>query len=764
MIRLAFDIETNGLLPDVDTLHSLVIKDLETGTVYSCADDEEHFDRDFPDKMYALDLKSGLEYIMDLAEPDKLCLTGHNILSYDLPVLQHLYPWFQPRAQKRDTLIMAKMIWPVDKLKELDFPRWRKGTLPGQLIGAQKLEAWGYRMGRMKGEYSSDVKALSKEYQEHGDLEKVPEWARVLASIDAKGKPCLDPWKSWNLPMQEYCEQDVEVTHELWNLIQGHLNGTSNAAKGVDWSERSVDLEHRVWEHINDQERRGYGFDRDQAIELAGNLKSRQRELEKRLVDVFGSWWQPLDDTASGHRPARPYSEKMKQFPDVTVRRFSEKTGKELTPYVGPPQCHYSPDAPFVRVTWTSFNPKSRQHLGDRLQAVFGWKPLEFGGKNGDQAKVDETTIRSIPPSILPEDLKETILEFLVVSKTLGQLADGKKSWIDLCAEDGRLHGRMDPLGTVSHRGAHFDPNLGQVPSVSMEKVEDPNGEKREVPILGWKGGFGIESRSLFRPGRPGWWQTGVDASGLELRLLGHYLEPFDGGEFARRVSTPGLDIHSENAKITGLSRADTKTVTYGFLYGAGALLLGLSVGVPEEMWEELANSPAAKNYVNWLRKTLRSKFVMPDTKTLAHVVKGQQVSKAFLEGIHGLKDLKKELQEEAKAYGFIKALDGRKLYIRSPHVTINQALQGGGAIVCKEWMLETDRLLREHYALVRDVDYGQMAWVHDELQFEHREEAHGAIIQEASKQAMQNVAASIGFRGALDTDGKTGRNWKDCH
>jgi DNA polymerase I-like protein with 3'-5' exonuclease and polymerase domains len=755
-MRLAFDIETNGLLPDVDKLHSLVLKDLDTNSVWSASSQDQH------------DLKLAVK---ELAAADYK--TGHNILTYDAPVIRHLIPGVEFRGVMRDTLILAKMIWPVDRLKDLDFPRWRAGKLPGQLIGAHRLEAWGYRLGRMKGEYSADVKELSKEYQKHGDITQLPEWARVLVTVDDKGRPALDPWLAWNQPMQDYCVQDVEVTHELHTLIEGHLQGTTKAALGVGWSERSVELEHKVWLHVNKQEERGYGFDREAAVELAGELKSRQRELEAKLVEAFGSWWQPLDDKTHGTKPARNYSEKMTQFPDITVERISEKTGKALKPYIGPPLAHYSTDAPFVRITRTTFNPKSRQHLGERLQEVFGWTPTEFGGKNNDQAKVDETTIRNIDPKVLPDELRQTILEFLVISKTLGQLADGKKAWIDLCREDGRIHGRMDPLGTVSHRGAHMDPNLGQVPSVTKEKVESPTGrivnsepemQWIEVPVPGWKGGFGLEARALFGPGRPFKWQTGVDCSGLELRLLGHYLHPYDGGVFAERVSTPGLDIHAENAKITGLSRGDTKTVTYAFLYGAGALKIGLGVGVPEDQIEELAHSAAAKAYVGWLRKAMKAKFIMPDDYTLAHVMRGQQVKKAFMDGITGLKDLGKELQEQASKQGFIVALDGRKLSIRKAHATLNQALQGGGAIVCKEWMLETDRILREHYALVTDQDYGQMAWVHDELQFEHREEAHGQIIQEASKLAIANVAASLDFRGKLDTDGRTGHNWRDCH
>lgn len=743
-MRLAFDIETNGLLPDVDKLHSLVIKDLDTGEVTSCCLDGEVVPRGYSSDQHGLDLLGDATFV-----------TGHNILSYDIPVLQHLYPWFKLRDECviRDTFIMAKMIWPMDKLKELDFPRWRKGTLPGQLIGAHKLEAWGYRLGKMKGEYSKDVKDASKKYAEHGDLELVPEAFRCLATVDDKGKPALDPWLAWNQPMQDYCVTDVEVTTELFNLIESHLDGSTKAAQGIGWSPESVELEHRVWKHIEKQTKRGYGFDKESAVKLAGELKTRQRELEDILVEEFGSWWQPLDDPKTGTTPAKDYSTKMTEFPDVAVKRFSEKTGKELKPYVGPPLCHFAQNAPFVRIKWTTFNAKSRQHLGERLQAVHGWKPTEFGGKDGNQAKVDETTIKAIPKEVLNDDLREIILEYLVVSKTLGQLADGKKSWIDLCAEDGRLHGRMDTLGTISHRGAHFDPNFGQVPSVRKDKDDEP--------ILGWKGGFGVECRRLFGPGRPGWEQTGIDTSGLELRLLGHYLEPYDGGEFATRVSTPGLDIHAENGKITGLSRADTKTVTYAFLYGAGPLKIGLGVGVPDDQIEELAKSPQASNYVGWMKKTFRRDFVMPDAHTLAHVVRGQQVSRAFLDGISGLKDLKKDITEEAKR-GFIVAIDGRKLSIRKPHAAINQLLQGGGAVVCKMWMLLLDDYLRDH-GLVSDTDYGQMAFVHDELGFEHRRGLH-EILSEASDWALEQVGQRLSFRGHLASEAKLGSNWMETH
>jgi len=659
--------------------------------------------------------------------------------------------------------MLAKMIWPVDALKQLDFPRWRKGSLPGQMIGAHKLEAWGYRLGLQKGEYSAKVKELNKLYQASGhDKSVVPEEYHPLFTVDDKGAPKLYEWAAWCKPMQDYCVVDVEVTEKLLSLVEAHLNGSAKAAHGIGWSPRSVKLEADMWVECLGIEKRGYGYDLETAIGLTSKLKTRQAELEKELKAAFGAWWQPLDDIKTGIKPARDYSEVRTDLPSVTLRRFSEKTGKELKPYVGPPKAHYSTDAAHVRIKWTEFNPKSRQHLGDRLQAVFGWTPSEYGGANGDQAKVDETTIKGIPNTVIPETLKAVVLEYLVVSKTLGQMADGRKSWNDLCAEDGRLHGRIDPLGTVSHRGAHNNPNLGQVPSVSVKETKDADGKvvSKEI-IYGWHGGFGAECRSLFRPGTPGWVQTGSDASGLELRLLGHYLWDYDGGEFARRVSTPGLDIHAENGKLTGLSRAETKTATYAFLYGAGNLNLGMQVGVDPEDVEKLADHADAKRYVQWAKKTIPN-FVTPDRQTMAFITKGADVKRRFMSGITGLKDLQAAVVSEGKQFGFIIALDGRKLSIRKAHASLNQLLQGGGSIVCKKWLLETKAYLAER-GLFPDVDFGLMGWVHDEGGYEHRDGLQ-AIIAEASAEGMRRTAEYYNFRGELAVDTKHGLTWLDTH
>lgn len=748
---LLWDIETNGLLPDVDKLHSLCIRDVRTGERWSCASDTSHGH---------LSLKEGKELVADAA-----LSFGHNMLRYDEPVLRHLDPKWNHGAILIDTLVLAKMLWPIDILKQKDFPKWRAGKLPGQLIGAQGLEAWGYRTGTQKGEYSKTVKEWSKAYQAEGLMAVPPEF-RCLKSKDKSGKNILDPWLAWNVPMQDYCDMDIDGNGALLELIVGHLNGTCKQAKGVGWSASSVHTEHRVWMHVAEQETVGFGFDIEEARKFTAKLKTRQAELESVLKEYFPPWWDARSNKTTGDLSGADRKVKMTQFPDVTIPRYSEKTGKRLKDYVGPPLCEYRTDAPFVRVVWTEFNPKSRAHLGQRLQEVYGWEPLEFGGAKGDQAKVDETTIKDISASILPEDVKQHVLEYLVVSKTLGQIADGRKSWIDLYDElDGSIKGKVDPLGTISHRGSHRDPNLAQVMAVKKEDVKDEDGNKtgEEKIVWGWKGGFGAESRSLFTPRhkikRPERWvQSGTDASGLELRVLGEYLWPYDDGLFAERVSTPGLDIHGEHAKIIDLPRAETKTTTYAFIFGAGNLKLGLGVGLTGDEEETLADSGSARSYAAWLaRKGLPS----VDRRTLALVTKGGIVKRKLLDGITGLKDLQKDLTSEAEV-GFIVALDGRKLAIRKKHATLNQALQGGGAIICKLWMLRMEELLALE-GLRRRVDYNQMAFIHDELAFEHRPGLE-EVIAATSKQAMKEAAEMLNLRTSFTTETKHGGNWMETH
>ena len=67
----------------------------------------------------------------------------------------------------------------------------------------------------------------------------------------------------------------------------------------------------------------------------------------------------------------------------------------------------------------------------------------------------------------------------------------------------------------------------------------------------------------------------GADLSGIELRMLSHYLARHDGGRYADILLNG--DIHQTNADKIGISRKQVKTVTYAFLYGAGDEKIGHS-------------------------------------------------------------------------------------------------------------------------------------------------------------------------------------------
>jgi len=165
-----------------------------------------------------------------------------------------------------------------------------------------------------------------------------------------------------------------------------------------------------------------------------------------------------------------------------------------------------------------------------------------------------------------------------MVSKRLSAITEGRGSWFNNLTTEGRIHGSVNPQGTVTYRGTHT--NLGQVPSVhsASDKHEHLGYKKGEI-LLGHEGGYGAECRELFSHGMDDTWSfMGCDMSGIEFRLLAHYLHQFDGGALTDTVLNG--DIHSVNQKAAGLPTRDlAKTFIYAFIYGGGDGKLGSIVG-----------------------------------------------------------------------------------------------------------------------------------------------------------------------------------------
>ena len=338
------------------------------------------------------------------------------------------------------------------------------------------------------------------------------------------------------------------------------------------------------------------------------------------------------------------------------------------------------------------FNPASRQQIADRLMKR-GWKPEEF--TNTGEPKVDERVLSQIE---MPE--AKLLTEYLMLNKRIGQLATGNQAWLKL-EKEGRLHGRVNHMGAVTSRCTANNPNLQQVPSVSAP--------------------FGKECRSLFHA-PTGYSLLGADASGLELRCLGHYMAAYDAGEYAKEVVNG--DIHSKNQESAGLpTRSNAKTFIYGFLYGAGDEKIGKIIG--------------------------------------KGATEGRKIKSQFLKKTPALKKLREAASKAAKNRGWLKGLDGRIIPIRHSHAALNTLLQSAGAIICKTWYVQIEELLRLHGYTSEDVTI--VAFIHDEVQLLVREGLEEDI-GKLTKDAMWDVEEQFKFRCPLDSEFKHGSTWADTH
>ena len=329
------------------------------------------------------------------------------------------------------------------------------------------------------------------------------------------------------------------------------------------------------------------------------------------------------------------------------------------------------------------FNPGSRKQIAERLIEK-GWKPKKHTEKGS--VIVDETTLEGLD---FPE--AKAIAEYLMLQKRIAQV----ESWVDAIQTDGRVHGQVITNGAVTGRMTHHSPNMAQVPNSGSP--------------------YGPDCRELWIVEK-GYKLVGIDASGLELRMLAHYMK-----DDAYTTEVVSGDIHTANQKAAGLeTRNQAKTFIYAFLYGAGAAKIGSIVGGSSKEGQALIT--------RFLRNT-------PRLRALREKVSRIYVQKAWLPG-----------------------LDGRKLLVRSEHSALNTLLQGAGAIAMKQALVIFNKRLRQS-----KMDYKFVANVHDEWQLEveeHRADEAGKM----GVQAITDAGVVLNMRCPLGGEYRVGNNWKDTH
>ena len=427
--------------------------------------------------------------------------------------------------------------------------------------------------------------------------------------------------------------------------------------------------------------------------------------LEMRMAELMSQ------QEASGFRfdmeaAKRVRSELQTEFDELTERitaTYLYVPGKVFTPKRADKKKGYVAGAPMTRLT--DFNPTSRQHIAWALQTFRGARFTKV--TDTGKPKVDEATISEVRDLALSQgnqilhDECEMFIRLLTLQKWLGQLSEGTNSWFNSIEGDGCIH-HSCTLATQTGRNAHRGPNLGQVVSAP------------------W-------ARELFVP-HPGMVMVGCDLEGLELRCLGHYLAKFDEGAFAHVVLNG--DIHQQNADRVGCTRKEVKTLTYAFIYGAGDQKLGHSLS------PELSDSQ---------KKQL-----------------GQELRRKFLDAIPGLEPLIDAVKERVRTNNRLRGLDGRPIFCRAEHASLNYLLQSAGAILSKRWLVIGQDMLDEA-GLTYDRDYTRCAYVHDEQQFSVIP-TEADTVARLLEQAALRAGEYYNFRVPITAAADVGANWAATH
>ena len=462
-------------------------------------------------------------------------------------------------------------------------------------------------------------------------------------------------FESYTPAMLNYCEQDVILNEAVYKYLLD---------EGTGFSKQSFDLEQKTASIMREQEKTGCYFDSKQAMTLLAELNQNKADVEDEVQKTFKPKW--VED-----KMVLPYTNKNGE---LSKRGLTDDEYENIL--------ISGNREPFIRRKLVDFNLGSRKQIGEYL-IDFGWQPEKFTPTG--QPIVDEGTLKKIT------HIKEAklIADYLLYQKRIAQVS----SWIDELKDD-RVHGRVIPNGTITGRMTHRNPNMAQVPNLGSP--------------------YGKECRACWTVPE-GYKLVGIDASGLELRMLAHYMNDADYIE-----EVVNGDIHSTNQELAGLKTRDqAKTFIYALVYGAGDFKIG--------------------------------KIINGDIK------KGKALRERFFRNLPALKKLRDRVQQ-ASNRGFLKGIDGRKIYVRSPHASLNTLLQGCGAIVMKQAMVNLHELIK-----LNTVDAQFVANIHDEWQLQVKE-SQADYIGRLGVESIEKVTEQFNMRCDLTGQYKVGGNWSETH
>ena len=454
--------------------------------------------------------------------------------------------------------------------------------------------------------------------------------------------------------MREYCEQDVYITVQLYkHLLQ----------ESIDFSQQSIELEHDIADIISRQSRYGFYLDQKKAVDLLVETQSKADTIKSNIKKYFAPKVKVIRDDL-------PKYTKSGDISKVGLRQFQYK---DIA-------------GPFWSIEFEEFNPASHKQVVERMEEA-GWKPTEFTPKGSP--KVSEANLATLPDTA-PEPAKK-----LSEWKMLETRWKTVESWLNALGNDGRVHGKVFSLGAVTGRMTHADPNMANIVAVYKP--------------------YGQQSRECWTVPNNDYRICGMDAQGLELRMLAHYMKD---DAYAEEVVNG--DPHTVTMQALDIDdRALAKTFIYAFLYGASPSKLGSILNLSQSQ--------------------------------------GGVIRQRFLNNMPSLQNLLARVEQVADR-GYIRGIDGRRLYVRSSHAALNTLLQGGGAILCKQWSICMDRAIEKERLRAKLVNT-----IHDELQFEvHRQDADR--VAELAQSSIREAGHLLKLRVQMDAEAKIGFSWADTH
>ena len=531
------------------------------------------------------------------------------------------------------------------------------------------------------------VSRLQKFTREGGH--SLENWGRILKF--PKGD--FTDFSSYSKKMHDYCDNDVELNYKVICYLrsEGKKYGSHEAER----------IEHSVQYLLDRQKDYGFPLHVEKASKLKAELDNKANIIEAALQDAL---------------PPAP------KWTDSIIPKYKKDGVLSIVGLKFLSDDWVNVSGPFSRIDWREFDTNSPKQKVERLSGY--WDPIirtkgyrtltqKLRSKEIDQVEFDK---REPYTWKLCEENFATIHKDAPKSlRNLGELAmlrarsNEIKGWFDGLGEDENVHGSCQSVGSITHRMAHRGPNLGNTAS-----VDSP---------------YGADCRACFHqgPDPDRYALLGTDASGIQLRVLAHYMndddythQVLDGDIHTTNLFAMGIDKGKWNAeKEQWSARGVAKTFIYAWLLGAGNEKVGLIIGgTPEE---------------------------------------GRLVKETFLENIPALKRLKEEAAIAARS-GRLVCLDGRHIEIKSAHYALSVYLQGGESCIMKKAMI-----LWHQWAHQKKMDFQQLGVIHDEFQTrvlrdqaEELGELQVRAIVEAGKHFKTNCP--------MDGEYRIGNNWLDTH